>query len=173
MTHCLTLERPEVKIHVCFGDWVTKSPLWWPVWHYLERLHRDLISFPHSKRRRLFHHKRADLWSEIKHSHLTNGCFCAHKWGTWTNVMVKRYFRRCLCHAKKYHDMILQMKHFKSTTAKKLLCFDRGFHVLVPFTSFKRTAGWLQGRMGKLSWQISGLPLPAVSPHPSCYCYCS
>lgn len=152
MSHRLTLERPGVKIHVCCGDWVTKSPLWWPVWHYLERLLRDLISFPpHSKCRRLFHHKRADLQKEMKRSHLTN----VTSEGTWKLDMVKLV---------KY-DMTLQIKLVKSAVFLFWQLFTLEF--LSPRWGGQQ-AGW------ESAWEnFSGLPLPAVSPHPACYCYCS
>lgn len=81
---------------------------------------------------------------------------------------------RHFCPAEKYHDVVLQIKLPKSAaTKKKTSLFCQFFFFQAPFTSFKRTAGWLQDRMGNRSGQISGLPRPAVSPHPACYCYCS
>lgn len=159
MSHCPTPQRPEVKIHVCFGDRVTKSPLRWPVWHYLERLLRGLVSFPpHSKHRRLFRHKRADLRWEIKRSRSTGGSFTLTSGGTWTQVMEELEFMRHFCPVKTYH-MSLQIKLLKTITTKTCSVLTAFFHVLVLFTSFKRIAGWLQERVGKLlAFHSSCLP---------------
>lgn len=147
MSHCTTAERPEVKIHMCLGGLGYKKP---PAVTCLE-LFGTTAQRPRFIRRRLFHHKRADLRWEVKRSRWPEGSFHAHRQGDMNSRHGKTIFHETFLSRKK--NITMWCYNFLITQQlKKLLCSDSVFHLLVSFTSLNRTAGWLQEHMGELSW---------------------